>query len=374
METRANYVMIGLFTLLSFVGAAIFVVWIANTGFDRQYAQYDVVFDGPVRGLEVGGEVRFNGIKVGDVTQLELDRRDPKDVVARIRVAAGTPVKVDSVAQLEPAGLTGLAYIQILAGSDNAQPLRAPPGKARAEIATVKGQLDRLFQGGEGVIETTLETVSRMNKLLDDGNLAVLAKALANIERATALIVAEGQLLQQSTAAAASVKEAGVEVVALSRSFQSAAGTYDQLGRNLTAQTLELSGRSQSLLTAAETLVTGLAEDSNSLAGGAELATVRAVTTLEAAQKSLTEIDKTARALRVVGEDVSTMSASINQASVSIDQFFALGVEQTLPDISRAAQETRNTAMTFDQLAQRLDQSPQGFLLRPPSATVEWKQ
>ena len=93
METKANYVMIGLFTILSIIAAIIFTVWMGNSGVNRQGSQYDVVFEGPVRGLEIGGEVRFNGIKVGEVTDLRLSEQNPKDVVARIRVQSTTPVK-----------------------------------------------------------------------------------------------------------------------------------------------------------------------------------------------------------------------------------------------------------------------------------------
>ncbi|NJR20518.1 MAG: MCE family protein [Hyphomonadaceae bacterium] len=81
METRANYVLIGLFSLLAVITAAIFTLWIANAGINKQTTLYDVVFEGPVRGLEVGGEVRFNGIKVGEVVDLSLSPTNPKDVI-----------------------------------------------------------------------------------------------------------------------------------------------------------------------------------------------------------------------------------------------------------------------------------------------------
>jgi phospholipid/cholesterol/gamma-HCH transport system substrate-binding protein len=113
METRANYVLIGLFSILSVIAAAIFILWIANSGINKQTSPYDVVFEGPVRGLEVGGEVRFNGIKVGEVTDLTLSPENPKDVIARIVVQSSTPISITSVAELEPAGLTGTAYVQI---------------------------------------------------------------------------------------------------------------------------------------------------------------------------------------------------------------------------------------------------------------------
>ena len=120
METKANYVLIGAFVLLAAAALMLFTLWIAGTPLNRDYSTYDVVFEGPVNGLTEGGEVRFNGIKVGEVTRLSLDRQDPNRVIARIRVDAETPVRTDSVAQLDFLGITGVTFIQILAGTPEA--------------------------------------------------------------------------------------------------------------------------------------------------------------------------------------------------------------------------------------------------------------
>ena len=65
MEKNANYALVGLSTLILSIGLVIFVVWLARLQFAHEYDLYDVVFQGPVRGLNQGGEVHFNGIKVG---------------------------------------------------------------------------------------------------------------------------------------------------------------------------------------------------------------------------------------------------------------------------------------------------------------------
>jgi phospholipid/cholesterol/gamma-HCH transport system substrate-binding protein len=65
MEKDANYALVGLSTLILFIGMVIFAVWLARISFSREYDIYDIVFQGPVRGLSQGGEVHFNGIKVG---------------------------------------------------------------------------------------------------------------------------------------------------------------------------------------------------------------------------------------------------------------------------------------------------------------------
>ncbi len=96
METKANYVLIGAFVLLAAGALALFTLGIAGNPLNRSYADYDVIFEGPVNGLTEGGEVRFNGIKVGEVQMLRLDREVPNKVVAHIRVDAQTPVRTDS--------------------------------------------------------------------------------------------------------------------------------------------------------------------------------------------------------------------------------------------------------------------------------------
>src|SRR5215510_3009139 len=111
METRANYVLIGAFVLIATAALALFTLYIAGTPLNKDYSTYDVVFEGPVNGLTEGGEVRFNGIKVGEVQTLKLDRADPNRVIARILIDARTPVRVDSIAQLNFLGITGVTFI-----------------------------------------------------------------------------------------------------------------------------------------------------------------------------------------------------------------------------------------------------------------------
>ena len=77
METRANYVIIGLFTLGVVLGVFGFVYWFQNIGGTGERAYYSVVFDGSVSGLRTGATVLFNGIRVGEVTSLKLNRSIP---------------------------------------------------------------------------------------------------------------------------------------------------------------------------------------------------------------------------------------------------------------------------------------------------------
>src|ERR1700759_5437293 len=138
MENKYTFALEGLSSLILFIGLVIFVVWLARISFSQEYDLYDIVFDGPVRGLNQGGEVHFNGIKVGEVTKIALDRPTPSRVIARARVTSDVPIRVDSYATLEPQGITGVNYIQITAGTPS-KPLLKVVEKAKCQSNGLNG-------------------------------------------------------------------------------------------------------------------------------------------------------------------------------------------------------------------------------------------
>ena len=132
MERNANYALVGLISTILLIAMIVFLFWLANVAFSQRYDTYDVVFHGAVTGLSRGGDVQFNGIKVGEVSDIKLDASDPNIVHASARVRSDTPVRVDSAASLEPQGITGVNYIQITAGTPS-KPLLKVVEKAKCQ-------------------------------------------------------------------------------------------------------------------------------------------------------------------------------------------------------------------------------------------------
>src|ERR1700752_4130727 len=123
METRAPYIVVGAFVLAAIVAVFGFVYWLNNVGGIGKRASYQIVFNGPVPGLLVGAAVLFNGIRVGEVTSLDLVADRPHDVHATIAVAEHTPVRADTKVGLDFQGLTGVPVVA-LEGGESAE---APP-------------------------------------------------------------------------------------------------------------------------------------------------------------------------------------------------------------------------------------------------------
>jgi phospholipid/cholesterol/gamma-HCH transport system substrate-binding protein len=107
METHARFFLIGVFSLLVSAGLIVFVLWLGKLHLDRDYQDYEIRFRESVTGLSVGGIVQYQGVQIGEVRKLRLDPRDPREVRVLVRVAAASPVKTDTQAQLSYTGLTG---------------------------------------------------------------------------------------------------------------------------------------------------------------------------------------------------------------------------------------------------------------------------
>jgi phospholipid/cholesterol/gamma-HCH transport system substrate-binding protein len=186
MERNANYALVGFASLVLFVGLAAFVLWLAQVRFARDYDLYDIVFQGPVRGVSVGGEVHFNGIKVGEVQRISLDRDNPSQVVARIKITSDVPIKTDSFATLEPQGVTGVNYVQITAGT-KARPLLkdiTPRGQVPV-IRSQKSTLSDLIEGGGTVLQRSIEALDRVNRVLSDQNINDISGMVKDVHAIT---------------------------------------------------------------------------------------------------------------------------------------------------------------------------------------------
>jgi len=178
METRANYVLIGAFTLAAAAFMLVFGLWAAKYTSAKDWRYYDVVFDEAVTGLTEGGSVQYNGIGVGTVDDLRLDPEDPRKVIARVKLRAQTPVKTDTHAKLSFTGLTGTAFIQLTGGSPEAPLLASENGD---EVPVIETEASAL----QNIAETANKLVARLDKVLSDKNIENIEKTLAHLESAT---------------------------------------------------------------------------------------------------------------------------------------------------------------------------------------------
>lgn len=182
METRANYALIGLFTLFVVAGGFLFVYWFAVSEKGQERRQVQIVFRDSVAGLSRGSSVSFNGLRVGEVTDLRLDPQDPSTVLARIVIDANTPVRADTRARLEYQGLTGIASVSLAGGSSAAPALSADPGAPTPSIVADPSDFQDLLRTGQEIARSASETLDRINRLVDE-NFETITATVTNVEQ-----------------------------------------------------------------------------------------------------------------------------------------------------------------------------------------------
>jgi phospholipid/cholesterol/gamma-HCH transport system substrate-binding protein len=176
METRAPYALIGLFVLAAIGAVFGFVYWLNNTGGLGERAVYRVRFENNVSGLLTGAAVLFNGIRVGEVTGLDLNPDNPREVTATIAVATSTPVRTDTRAGLEFQGLTGVPVISLLGGDVGASVLAA----SKTQPAIIAADPS----AGQSMTEAARQALRKLDALLAD-NSDSLHSAIANLNTFT---------------------------------------------------------------------------------------------------------------------------------------------------------------------------------------------
>jgi phospholipid/cholesterol/gamma-HCH transport system substrate-binding protein len=311
MERRANYALVGAITLGLFVGLVAFVVWLSGFQFNKHYDTYDVLFVGPVRGISEGGEVHFNGIKVGEVTKLGLDPADPNRVIARVRLESGVPIRTDSYAVLEPQGITGVSYIQISGGSQAKPLLKAvTPSGTVPVIHTQQSALSDLLEGGGTVLQRAVDALDRVNRLLSDKNIAAISGTFQDLKAVADEAKQRKQIFDDADQA---VKD-----------LDKTANSFDELSQN-----------------------------GNKLINGD-------------GKRAMSNIADAAQEMKQTATKANEMLGKLEGPTSDF-------ATNSLPELSRTISSLQQTSSSLGALVQQVQQSPQQALSKPPAKEIEVK-
>ena len=222
METKANYVLIGAFTLAVVAAAFGFVFWFQNLGAAAQRTPLRIVFEGAASGLRTGGNVNFNGIKIGEVTSIKLD--DPKRVVVIAAVDKNAPIRKDSLVGLEFAGLTGVSSVSLKGGSVEAGGVPV----AEDGVPTLTADPNAIQDIGEAV-RGVLQNVNRL--VLD--NQEALKSSMANVEVFSKSLASNSARIDSIMSGVDGLMGEKGELQAAARSFRELADNLDKRSAGL---------------------------------------------------------------------------------------------------------------------------------------------
>jgi phospholipid/cholesterol/gamma-HCH transport system substrate-binding protein len=192
METKANYVAVGAFVLACMLALVVTVLWLAGVQYSQEYVFYQTKFTGSVTGLGKGTVVRYNGIEVGRVENLDFAPNDPSSVIATLQVRPDLSIYNDATASIASQGLTGGSYVEIIGGKkrDDASKLPKSSSKPYPEIKSVPSTWALIQETAPQVVDKVNKIADKLNLLLDDKNRASFAHILANLDTLTSTLAA----------------------------------------------------------------------------------------------------------------------------------------------------------------------------------------
>jgi phospholipid/cholesterol/gamma-HCH transport system substrate-binding protein len=362
METRANYVVIGFFTLAVIAAAFGFVYWFQHTGGTGERAVYRVIFSGPVSGLRTGSPVVFNGIRVGEVSDLSLSAADPQKVDATIGIDPSTPVRTDTRVGLEFQGLTGIASLALRGGSPNA-PRVARTGNEPPVLTADSSATQDLTQAARDVL-------ARLDALVQN-NEPLLHSALQNLDKFSGALARNSERIDSVMAGVESLigsPEKPGELTQAVRAVRDAAKPIGELAENVDKRTAELPELLHSVKQLADNIDQRTVEVPELVASVRKLA--------DNIDQRTVELPELVASLRVFADNMGKASADVPEMVASLKNFAntldkrATEIANSVTRLSNSGtrqleslgNEGRRTLAEIDRAVRNFDRNPQRLI------------
>lgn len=247
MESKVNFTVVGLFTLLLGAAMVAIILWLSSSG--KYYKSYDIYFvytSESVSGLNLNAPVKYRGVEVGKVNDIVLDPTNSERVRLRLGVERGTPIKRDTVAILRTQGLTGIAYVELTGGSAHSPLLEPASGEKYPVIRSGPSLMTRLDTALTNLLASIERISSSVSDVLDEENRRAFKNSLAQIDVVTHTLASRSstidagighatKTLENSARATAElerlIERAGRSVEAVERAAKSAQHTSNEATR-----------------------------------------------------------------------------------------------------------------------------------------------
>jgi phospholipid/cholesterol/gamma-HCH transport system substrate-binding protein len=187
MESRVNYIVVGIFVVLFSIGLAGFVFWLEKYGVEENYRYYKTFIEESVSGLSRDASVKYRGVDVGIVESIRINPENSEEVELLLRVQKETPIKKDMAVILKFYGLTGLAFIEITGGSKES-PLLKPQNGGIPVIKSVPSIHTKLNESLPDIAQNLTTVLGKLATLLNEENLTNIRELIENIKEISTYI------------------------------------------------------------------------------------------------------------------------------------------------------------------------------------------
>jgi phospholipid/cholesterol/gamma-HCH transport system substrate-binding protein len=354
METKANYAIVGFFTVLVMLAAFAFVYWMQVYGREGQMEPLKIVIQGSANGLSIGSPVRFNGIPIGSVRRLTIDETNPNNSVAITEVLSEAPIYPGTRAVVELQGLTGAAYIELSGGDTSKERLLVTQanGGAEAKIVAEQSGLTNLVSSASDIMRKTEATIDEITSFVRD-NRAPLDNTIKNVETFSGALRDNAPGVDRFLE---SVSELSGTIKSLSGRLDGTLASVDSLVKAIDPKKIDNILKNAEKVSGDLALASGDMADTvrafKSTADAYREVGVKVSKTLDNVDKLMAEIDP-----KQVGDSLDDIRAAVADARQAIASFKGISedIDKRRPDIDKTITNISQTAEKINKASTRVD-------------------
>ena len=316
MDARVNYTAVGSFVIVLGIALVAISAWLTSAADTKVYDYYRVYTRESVAGLNLNASVKYKGVDVGQVTNIELDRDNPDRVELILKIEQGAPIRENTIAKLVSRGVTGLVYVE-LSGGGQSPPLMPNPDEPFPIIKSGPSLVSR--------VEDAFNNLSiKLDYLLREENLIAFSQILANVEAVTTLVAARSDNITQILVSLETI--ANTLAVNVNNIENSLSNFSDTLGNST-----RIGNKLESLLIQTKTTL------------------VETTPMIKAITKTTEEVEKA----------VADSRREIHQLA-----------QQTAPELNTLLTNLQRLTDTMERFVRALDRNPRMLLLGRPKGTL----
>jgi len=372
MEIRSSPFIVGLFTIAVLFGAFGFIYWVGAFGQSAGSVRYRVVFSDEVTGLTKGSSVLYNGIKAGDVVDLTVAADDPAQVVALIQIDPKYPVNVDTTAQLQFTGITGVGFVQLKTAKADAKPLTEAWGDSDEPpiIYAEKSTFQDLIEGAQSLMTKIDTVVSRVDTLIATNETAV-SNTIHNIETFSGALADNSDkistFLSDASDAARSLSQVGPKVDTLATNLNKVVEAIDPEqvrsivsdARDAVANLNAVAGRVDSLISENQESVTASVRNIETFSGALAENSDKITTFMADASSAAQRINEAGERIQSLADHVNSLVEVVKpdtvRAIVGDIRTFADALAANSDSVTVLAENAGQAAERINNIAARLE-------------------
>ncbi|MFZ0219349.1 MAG: MlaD family protein [Candidatus Aquirickettsiella sp.] len=181
MESKVNYTLVGAFVLILTIALIIFITWLSAGLSTKHYKNFLVIMNESVAGLGINSSVKYNGVNVGIVKKIFLNKKNPEQVRLILQIEEHTPITEGTTATLNSQGLTGITYVALQGSDTNLNPIPLFPAEKYPIIKSSPSLFLRLDTTLRNLNNNMNQITHDINDVLGGGNPILFRKILNNL-------------------------------------------------------------------------------------------------------------------------------------------------------------------------------------------------